>query len=356
MIDFLIVGDGLAANILALKLQEYGYRYHIIGAPNLSACSRIAAGIWNPVVFKRMTKSWLADELIPELKMFYNHWEQKTGTKFYTEREIIKPFFSEEEKKHWIKKSNTDLHHYLSDKIYEADTKLNNMVIPGFYGKVKHSGNLNMSQFFNMCKEVHKSTSSISDAVFNYEELQVTNEKIKYRHWEAKNIVFCEGYLVKNNPFFNWIPMLPVKGEILELHSEHIHLNVDIFNRNGFLLPNIKHNFVCGATYNWQELNDEPSEKGKQELQEKLQAITRAPYQVIAHKAGVRPSVKDRRPIIGNHPAYSNVFIFNGLGTKGVMLAPYFVQNFVLCYQQKVKIQPETNISRFYSLYHEQNG
>ncbi|MCW3075505.1 MAG: dependent oxidoreductase [Bacteroidetes bacterium] len=74
-------------------------------------------------------------------------------------------------------------------------------------------------------------------------------------------------------------------------------------------------------------------------------------YQILKHEAGVRPSSKDRRPIVGPHPLHSNMHVFNGLGTKGVMLAPYFANNFVLFYLQKQPLNPEINIKRFYNLF-----
>jgi glycine/D-amino acid oxidase-like deaminating enzyme len=42
----------------------------------------------------------------------------------------------------------------------------------------------------------------------------------------------------------------------------------------------------------------------------------------MEHFAGVRPTVKDRRPLVGTHAEYSAIHILNGLGTRGVMLGP----------------------------------
>ena len=46
------------------------------------------------------------------------------------------------------------------------------------------------------------------------------------------------------------------------------------------------------------------------------------PFTVQDHLAAVRPTVRDRRMIIGGHPQRQDLFIFNGLGTKGASLAP----------------------------------
>src|SRR3954470_11553296 len=108
MIDFIIVGRGLAATTLAHTFYENGLTFKIIGDVNLSLSSKVAAGIWNPVVFKRLTKSWLADELVPELTDFYTYCEKELNASFITRRKIIKPFTEEQEKNLWLKKAKSE--------------------------------------------------------------------------------------------------------------------------------------------------------------------------------------------------------------------------------------------------------
>ena len=109
--------------------------------------------------------------------------------------------------------------------------------------------------------------------------------------------------------------------------------------------------FKLGATYEWEDLTEERTQKGLAELEAKLTQLINCKYTIVQHQAGVRPSSGDRRPIIGPHPIHNNVFIFNGLGTKGVMLAPYFAKKFVNFYLQKEALLADVNVSRFYSLY-----
>lgn len=105
--------------------------------------------------------------------------------------------------------------------------------------------------------------------------------------------------------------------------------------------------FKVGATYEWDQLNDIPSEEGKFELTKKLNSIISSPYNIVSHDAGVRPSVIDRRPVIGAHPKHNNIYVFNGLGTKAVMLAPYFAKQFVNYLQNNTPLDKEVDINRF---------
>lgn len=352
MFDFIIVGNGLAAFTMAHRFLEIGISFKVIGNPNLSKSSRVAAGIWNPVVFKRMTKSWLADELVPELLEFYRSAEQRLNSAFVHERHILKPFFSEEEKQFWHKKSKEQLCEFLSPEIHYNKQQLNHLIVSDAYGIVKHSGNIDLPVFLDETEKYLKSQSLMEDETFHYTELKKEEDDLHYKNIKAKNILFCEGYLIQHNPYFNWIPLKPVKGEVLDIECEELQLKNDIFNRDGFVLPLGNKRYKVGATYNWNDLTENPTEEGKQELTEKLKKITTAAYTILKHEAGIRPSSSDRRPIIGKHPQHKNMFVFNGLGTKGVMLAPYVTKNFVNYYLNNSVLHPETDVARFYKHYH----
>jgi glycine oxidase len=349
MTEVLIVGNGLAANVLAFQLHLQQVSFRLIGDKNLSACSFVAAGIWNPMVFKRMTNSWMAQELISELLLFYKLAEAATQQSFLTQRQIVRSFHEEQEIILWQKKAETEAAQFLDKTIYlNKDERLIHCKSLANYSFVNQCGNLNVARFMEACNSFFN--EQITDAIFEYNELSIHDECISYKGEKAKQIVFCEGYLVKHNPLFNWIPLVPAKGEIADISIPNLNLNNLIFNRDGFLFQTEPNTYRVGATYNWKTLNDEPSQEGLNELQKKVSTITDAPYTVLKHQAGVRPSSKDRRPIIGEHPNYKNVFIFNGLGTKGVMLAPYFSKNFVLFLKGKEALHEEVDVKRFYSL------
>ena len=215
------------------------------------------------------------------------------------------------------------------------------------YSKVLSAGNIDLQVFLNETRLYLKQKNSFIEYEFDYKQLIITEEKITYKTIEAKQIVFCEGYLISNNPLFNYIPLKPAKGEVLTIECKDLELIADILNKGIFILPIGNHQFKVGATYEWQQLNDIPTDERKLELETKLQAILHVPYTIIKHEAGVRPAVIDRRPVIGNHPKHKNCFVFNGFGTKAVMLAPYFANQFYESFQLNKPMHPEVDCSRF---------
>lgn len=344
-VDFIVVGQGLAGSVLALKLIENGYTVKVIDKPELSACSKVAAGIWNPVVFKRLTKSWMIDELLPGLLPFYRQAEILFNASLVTERHIIKLFSEQQEVDLWKKKAEGELKHYIDKTIYhETIGGIKNSEFG--YSMVLKAGNLDVKLFLELTQKYLSGKQSVLEEPFDHNELKVS-ETVRYKNITAKTIVFAEGHLVINNPYFNYIPFKPAKGEVLTISSKNLGIGNNIINKNAFLMHWKKEEYKLGATYDWDNLNDSPSQTAKEELEAKFKKMTQAEFQILKHEAGVRPSVMDRRPVIGAHPKYKNMYIFNGLGTKGVMLAPYFAQKLLHNIRSGEPLSGEFDVSRF---------
>ncbi len=344
-VDFIIVGQGLAGSILALSLIHEGFSVCVIDKTNLSTCSKIAAGIWNPVVFKRLAKSWLADDIVPELIGFYERVEKKLQVSFVTKRHILKAFTEDQEKIFWQKKAVTD-NEFLDKLVYE-NLKVSEHYTLKSYSKVLHAGNIDVTLFLETTKNYVSKNQIFIDEQFDYDALSETQNGVNYKSIVASKIIFCEGHLISKNPAFNWIPLKPAKGEVLTIFCKELYLDNAILNKGFFVMPLGNDTYKVGATYEWENLNDNPTETKKVELVTKLDTVISTPYQILKHEAGVRPSVIDRRPIVGQHPEMKNYFVFNGFGTKAVMLAPYFAKQLVNHLKNGHPIMEDVNPSRF---------
>lgn len=344
--DVIIVGQGIAGSVLALSYIKQGYTVKLISNNSLSQSSRVAAGIWNPVVFKRLAKSWLADDLVPHLKSFYQWAETFLQTKFMYEMPIIKAFSEEQEKIFWLKKAETD-NSFLEPTIH-SDFKIDKNTSIESFSKVLQSGYIDLPIFLSVTQTYFQKNNQFIDETFDYSLLKSNELGISYKGIEAKRIVFCEGYELIKNPLFNWVPLKPAKGEILTIHCPDFLWNDAIINKGFFILPLGNDVYKVGATYEWLELNDLPTEKRKVELCHKLESLITVPYKIIKHQAGVRPSSNDRRPVLGTHPVISNYHVFNGLGTKGVMLAPYFTKHLINHLEKQDELLDDVNVKRFF--------
>lgn len=342
--DYIIAGQGLAGTILAITLLGKGKRILIVDDPGLSSCSRVAAGNYNPIVFKRLVKSWMADEIIPFADRFFREAEKNFTAEFFWKKEGAKIFADERELSFWKKKSSED-DRYLSKNILH-DFHTGVLQENAGCGIVKDAGKIYSSGFLENSRKYFLNKNLLLEEKFDFSGLQLQVDKAEYKGITSGKIIFCEGWKAMENPFFRYLPFNPAKGEILVLKIENFICD-KIIHKNGYLYQIGPALFVAGTTYEWKELNDLPSEKGKNTIIEKLEKIIKVPYEIIGHFAGVRPSTKDRRPFIGLHPEHKALGIFNGFGTKAVMLAPYFADHFLNFLENGTELEPEINIARF---------
>jgi glycine oxidase len=344
-VDFIIVGQGIAGTILSETLFRRGKKCVVIDDWNYSSSSKISAGLYNPIVFKRLNKSWIIDDLLPVAESFYSRLEEKLNDRFLFKKKIIKIFYEINENEFWLKKSKEDgLKKYLTAEIIE---NLFPEVIRTPYGAgiVKEGGNVDVRKMLILFRDLLKMKKCLIEERFNYSELLLHGEFVEYKGVRAQKIIFCEGFRASENPWFKWLPFKLSKGEIITIMSNLPWTDL-VINKGVFILPLGDNKFKVGSTHNWTELNENPSEPGKLELCEKLERLIKIPYRIISHEAGVRPTVSDRRPLIGFHSQFPNLGVFNGLGTKGIMLAPYFAAHLAEVMAGNESLHKEVDIYR----------
>lgn len=345
-VECFIVGQGLAGTMLAFEMLEYQIDFRIVTSPIKSKASLVAAGMINPLVFKRLTKSWMVDDLLPVAKEKYRHLENVLGDSFYFEKEILKPL-SEQEIQLWQdRRNNPEFSKYIKsvDEQYEFE----NLFPAAAYGIVRGGGYVDLSTFLRVSERFFRERNLIIDATLSFDTFNPHNNKFDFEKVEASKIVFCEGYHLAKNPLFNFIKLNPVKGEVLTIHAPELSEEY-ILNKKVFVLPVGNQRFKVGSTYEWKELNEIPTENGKRPIIERLENLITVPYQIENHWAGVRPAVIDRRPVLGIHPEFKNISVFNGLGTKGVMLAPLFANKMLeIITNENCTVNAEIGIERFF--------
>lgn len=350
MKDFLIVGSGLAGTVLALELVKKSKNISIISNSQLPSSSQVAGGLINPVTGKFLGKTWLVEELFEELNHFYSDLEAQFNESFYHKTGLFRPFTSEEHKKSSLAQIEK---HSLQDfiKVVAESEEYNEFYNANLGGMFSpDAGWLDLPKFLSLSHTFLKNKVEWIDESFNFSDLKIIEDSVIYKSQEAKKVIFCEGFYVKDNPYFKWLPMNPVKGETILGEVENYNIK-SIVNQGKWLIPLEGNKVRLGATYSWHELDFLPTEKGKNDLLEVTEKILKKSLKITGQQAGVRPATKDRRPILGQHPEFKSLYIFNGLGTKGVSLAPYFAKQLVGNLLQNEVIHPEVNIERFLSLY-----
>jgi hypothetical protein len=332
--EYTIVGWGLAGTIMAWQLFFNKINFVVYDSTK-NHSTKTAAGIVNPIVFKRLTKSWQADLLMPYAEVFYKKIEKELKHKIISPKHIYKIFSSFEDQNDWMaKQSDEHFDNYLLP--INSLFKIEGIDAPFGYGEVNTFGNLDTNRFLTLSKRFFISNGVIfNDEIFDYKFVNKENDYF-----------FCEGYDLVNNPYFNYLPLKPTHGETIIIKTNQLNFD-GIINKNMFIMHIKDDLYKVGATYNWKLKEPICTEKGKEELIEKLNQVVGFDYEIVSQQAGVRPTVKDRRPLIGTHPSYNNLHVFNGLGTKGVMIAPYYSKQLTNCLLRGDELDKEINITRY---------
>ncbi len=347
MIDTIIVGFGLAGLAVAHHLEEAGKSVIVFDNPNTVKASKVAAGVYNPVILKRFTMAWNAHEYMDYTLNFYDSLSGKLGFRTHELLPLIRRFSSIQDQNLWYSKLDDPiLSVYLCDAFLEKEIK--HIKADFKYGALKNIGRLHIPKVLNTYEYLLQKKGNFHHQSFDYSSLKCYDSYVTYKGFKAKNIVFCEGYGVKNNPYFNNLPIVGNKGSYLILKVPDLKLKKAI-KANFFLIPIGEDTYKFGATYKREFTNGSHCEMTKQKLLEAFESLCTTTYTVLAQQTGIRPTVTDRRPIIGAHKTHKNVYMLNGLGSRGVIFAPQMAKYLVDSIYNDCLIPSEVSISRFYS-------
>ena len=350
VLDYLIIGQGLAGSILSYQLIKNNLKVLVFDDPSMPKSSTVAAGIFNPFTGRKLTKTWLADQLFPYLINFYESLEEELGVELLYQIPMYRPFLSVQEQNQWGSRVTQEEYAPFIDRIVSPSSVLPQVMNPLGGIMLKRTGYVDIDNLLSSMNGFLQERNAYRSEAFSHEDLKLLQGMVEYKDLKARKVIFCDGPMLSSNKFFSWLPLTPVKGEILDVELNHpIEY---IANRGVFILPVSNKNYRVGSTFDNQDLTSQITGKARDQLLLKLDKLITIPYQVTGHKAGIRPATVDRRPFIGLHPEFEPLGIFNGLGTKGVTLAPYFSEEFFRFLEMKNPLNPDVTINRYFSLYY----
>ena len=344
MLDYIIVGSGLAGIAFAETLLQNNKTFMVFENQSQNS-SRIAAGLYNPVILKRFSQVWNANQQLKIAKEFYKNIEAKLHLQVDFEMPIYRKFFSIEEQNNWFAASDKPaLAPFLSSRVIHK--KYAFIDAPFGYGEVFKTGFVTTDVLLTSYHGYLKNLNLFNENSFDYQQLQIYDDHVAYQNLKATHIVFAEGFGVHANPFFNYLPLDGTKGELLIISAPDLDIDV-IVNTRVYILPLGNSLFKVGATYNWEDKTNVLTQEGKQELTVRIKEILTCDFEIVAHFAGVRPTVRDRKPIVGTHSLHKNLHILNGLGTRGVMLAPSMAQDLYRYIEMGIPIDKAIDVKRY---------
>ncbi|MCF6208228.1 MAG: FAD-binding oxidoreductase [Ghiorsea sp.] len=328
-----IVGQGLAGSLLAWTLLQQGKAVRIFAGDKPSA-SRVAAGLINPVTGQRFVLANNTPEMLTYAKKFYQDIETRLNIQCFHEKPMFRLFSSQKEQENCEKRLKNEKYDVFLDNTSPPKSLL-----------AEHGG-------ITQNHTAWLDTNILLDALHTYfEQLNI----ITYRNFEAEtteqHVIYCEGYHMMFNPLFSWLPLQPAHGEIITCDSKQT-LPDAIINKGKWLLPTSQNTCRIGATFDTKMTTPTLLESSKQQLLAFAEGVfsEKHDFNVVEHQAGIRPTTLDKQPFIGFHPKYKNIAIFNGFGSRGSLMIPWYSQSFSQTLINNTPIPKEASIHRFKGL------
>ena len=348
-VDFLIVGQGIAGTNLAFHLLQNNLSFHLIDQPtNTPNASSVAAGIINPITGRKFVKSWMIETLLPHAISTYHQMEILLKSPLIAPIPVLRSFATQGEFSDWEGR--------LSQSSYQPFMAENPHIgnVPSFlqspigYGQVLQSARVDTALLIALFKEYCLQHRQISIQPFQYHQVQIHPNYLIYQNIKTQHLIFAEGAGIQNNPFFPEGIIRPNKGQVLIIQTTDEMETLDcIVKQSIFFVPTQPNTYWIGSTNenNYQTIDCTP--EGKEQLLGKLEKVFIPQYKVINHLSGLRATVRDRRPALGTHPNHPRIHLFNGMGTKGASLAPYWAQSLIDSILTNQPLDPTVNYHRF---------
>lgn len=339
MLDYLIVGFGVSGLAISKALYNKNLQFSIINDDSQKA-TLAAGGLINPVMLKTGKPVWKVNDFLPFAKSFYHSF----SSSFFKTYPIHRVFYSIEDQNNHISQQTRAKNDSYTD--YEIINAYNHVNAPYKMSQVYGGGVIQIQNLIANQLKYLKTKHQLLEETFQFEFLQEKSDHIVYKGISAKHIIFTEGFGISNNPYFNDLPVQGNKGEYLIIESKELQLDAILKNKF-FLIPLGNDLYKYGATYNRDVLNNSPSEKARVLLKNNLDLLVKCSYKNVDQVAGIRPTVKDKKPIYGTHYKSKNIHLLNGMGSRGLMMAPLLAEELIEHIENDTPLREEVNLNRF---------
>lgn len=353
-VDYIIVGLGIAGITFCERLRREGKRF-VVFEPSLASATKVSGGVVNPVVLKRFTPIWNLPQFYDEAFPFYSEMSKHLQVSFLERMPLQRVFNKVQEQNDWLVASDkSNLSFFLSPELIKNTNPL--IEAPFGFGAVKEVFKIDTALLMEAYSDNLVQKEQLISEAFEYDALQLDQDgedsshtekeaTIQYKNYKAKRVVFSEGAAAIHNPYFSVDCLIPKKGEYIIFKAPQLRLK-SILKGSIFIIPLGNDRYKAGATFDHQGTKPDITQEGKAQLVSSVRKLIHCPFEVIDQIAGMRPTVKDRRPLLGSI-SNKKVLFFNGLGTRGLGMAPLLSKQLFDFVEHDTALPEEVNIQRF---------
>lgn len=342
-VDYIIVGLGIAGITFCEQLQRNNKSFIVVDNGEDGSTAK-SGGVFNPTVLKRFTAAWNASVFFPYAKEFYRQLAEKLDVNIFQETPVLRIFKSVEEQNNWsVASDKRELQHFLSSEFLKNTNPA--IEAPFGFGGVLGTGQIETKKLLSGYRDSLIAEELLLSEDFQYELLQQKENKVFYKNISASKIVFAEGSKVVENPFFPEQAIIGNKGEYVVIKAPKLKM-IALLKGPVYVIPLGNDTYKVGATYSRDDYSLNPTEGAKEEILSKLKTFISCSFEVLGQTAGIRPTTRDHRPLLGAWEEGSNLIFFNGLGSRGFLMAPLLAKLLYNHLEDNVPMSKEMNIRR----------
>ncbi|MEN8175484.1 MAG: FAD-dependent oxidoreductase [Pseudomonadota bacterium] len=347
-VDFLLAGQGLAGSLLAWELVRRGSSVAIIDSHRHPSASRVAAGLVNAVSGKRLTLQPNIRVLLDSARRRYEGLGQQFSEPLFHSLPLFRLFRDLQEFDYYRRRRENPAYGPFFERDAEP-AELARLDAPFGGVWIKEAGYLDIGRLLHRLGHWLAPRAHLREGFVDSRRVRLELGYVRYDNLRARTLVFCEGSAITENHWFGFLPMQPVKGEILSLSlGAAPPLPQAIIHKGFWLAPRSDGTHRFGATYSWHSPDSIPTETARNQLVDALATLMPGlEFEVLAQVAGVRPATRDRNPLLGRHPEHPELAVFNGFGARGSLLIPWYAQAMADHLCDGAPVPPEAQIARY---------
>tara|TARA_B100000767_G_scaffold7782_2_gene7705 strand:+ start:14742 stop:15803 length:1062 start_codon:yes stop_codon:yes gene_type:complete len=315
----LIIGDGLAGTLMAWKCHQRGVKF-VQWSDGSPAASDVAAGMFNPVSFRRILPQWDAANYAETAREMFQAIQQELECKLRHDVPVIRVFPNERYAALWAERIAEEGEVAQFIEILPRTELHPSLDAPFGAGIVRSAGWVDVRMLTQKSRLL-------------WQRLGLWER----RSWAMEDgcpvgfstVIDCRGVGVADDLAKFGLEVSRNHGEVLTIQTE-LDWGEQTVNNVTWALPIGSGEYRIGSTYRWDM--DEPLVRPEtiENLTEQVSTVRKGAAlvatDVVSHRAGLRPACFDRRPILGRISSKSPwYFVCTGWGTRGVSIGPTMV-------------------------------
>ncbi len=351
----LIVGGGLAGACAALWLAEHGEAVTVLEAEYpATGASGAAAGLVNPFMGQRANPAWRFEEALAAI---HETLALAKTPDLFRPTGILRPARDEAQARHFRERAEATPQHAAWRLTEALASMYPDLAAPHGALWIPDGGSVHLAAMVVAllhAAEARGATVRTGVRATEWGEDERcafvttnTSERI-----EADRIVLALGDGFQYFPDLDALPLHRIKGQTIRLARPDSLADLPALSGFGYVVPD-GNTLVVGSSYEHDFEDVQPSQVQSEALRAKAAQMlpALADAEILDARAGVRVTVPRRHsprrlPLLGPLRGHQRVWVFTGLGSKGLLTAPLLARHLPTYLEDPTRIPPDVQPPR----------